>query len=136
MSTKLSKILHWVTLFLESVAGILITIAICCALIGIVIDMPSSDLLSDGSLNIFLQKIIGIVIGIEFLRLLFLHTLDATIELIIIAIVRQLLVEHVAPLEVLLLVLSIAILFLIRKYLFIKKNDKATKADAKKIEAE
>ncbi len=123
MNTKLSKILNIVTTTLECVVGTLIAIAICFSLVGIIMDIPSGSLLSDGSLLLFLQQLIGIVIGIEFLRLMFLHTLDATVELIIIAIVRQLLVEHVSPFEVLILVLSLAILFVIRKFLFIKKID-------------
>ncbi len=129
MNTKLPKMLNIVTFVLECAVGAIIIVVISVTLFGVVIDIPSGDLLSDGSLMVFLQKLIGIVIGIEFLRLLFLHTLDATVELIIIAIVRQLLVEHVAPVEVLLLVLSLAVLFVIRKFLFVKKIDSLKDAE-------
>lgn len=123
MNTRYKKILHIITFSLEAIVGAIIFLAICGAVIGVILDVTKIDFLAQGNLMVFLQRLIEIVIGIEFLRLLFSHTLDATVELIIIAVVRQVIVEHVPPTEVFISVLSLAILFVIRKYLFIKKVD-------------
>ncbi len=130
MNIRIKKTLHIITFSLEAIVGAIIFLAICGAVIGVVLDVTEIDFLAQGNLMVFLQRLIEIVIGIEFLRLLFSHTLDATVELIIIAVVRQVIVEHVPPTEVFISVLSLAILFVIRKYLFIKKMDIMPKNDS------
>ena len=48
----------------------------------------------------------------------------AVVDVMLLAVSRQMIVEHTAPLENLLTVISVGLLFLIRKYLYISKIDK------------
>ena len=52
------------------------------------------------------------------------HTIDSVIDIMLLAIARQMITEHTSPLENLFAVISIAILYLVRKFLYIKQLDK------------
>lgn len=52
------------------------------------------------------------------------HTLDSVIEIMLLAIARQMIVEHTSPVENLIAVASIGVLYLVRKYLYIPKLDR------------
>lgn len=109
---------------LEIVVGSLAIIPIMLSILSLAISIPTSVSFESGTLLVFLQHTIEIIIGIEFIKLIFVHTLDATIEVIIMTIVRQIIIEHASSLDTLALVLAISILFLVRKYLFVSKLDR------------
>ena len=71
------------------------------------------------SIDAFMANAFLIVMGIEFVKMLMLHTYGAVIDVLLFAIARQMVVEHLATFETLIGVLAIAILFFIRKYLLI-----------------
>ena len=71
----------------------------------------------------FLALAFNVVIGIEFLKMLCRHSVRSVMEVLLFAIARQMVVEHTSPLENLMMVGAIAILFLVRKYLFIPEVD-------------
>ena len=60
-----------------------------------------------------------IVMGIEFVKMLMLHTYGAVIDVLLFAIARQMVVEHTSPLENLIGIVTIALIFAIRKFLFV-----------------
>ena len=72
----------------------------------------------------YLNIAYNIVIGIEFVKMLCRHNVDSVIEVLLFAIVRQMIVEHNNSFETLVGVLSVALLFLVRKYLFISDLDR------------
>lgn len=74
----------------------------------------------DGTFNLFLGTAFNVIIGIEFLKMLFKHTPGAVIEVLLFTISRQLVVEHSSVLESLLGAIAIAGIFFIRKYLYVK----------------
>lgn len=70
-------------------------------------------------LSIFLTYLFDIIIGIEFIKVLVRKDLDSIIEVLLFATTRHLIVESGDIVENLIGVIAIAILFFIRKFLFI-----------------
>ena len=85
----------------------------------VVIFKPSEAVLMD-----FLEKALTLVIGIEFVKMLCNHNPETVVEVLLFAIARHLIVEKQEIKEMLLGVICIAILFVIRKFLFINGEKK------------
>lgn len=124
MINILRQKLYKVSCFLEVVVGAIAIIPIIIAMGALCIKIMSNNVLDADMLNAFIYRTFEIIIAIEFVKLIFAHTIDATIEVIIMAIVRQIIVEHTTFLETFVLVLAIGVLFGVRKYLFIRELDK------------
>ena len=108
---------------LEIIIGILLAISICILLIFLVSDLKLIAMHKNDieSFNIFLASAFNLVIGIEFIKMLCKHTPATVIEVLLFAIARQLIVEHTSTLDNLIGIISIAILFAVRKYLFLEQ---------------
>ena len=74
------------------------------------------------SVNIYLHNILTIVVGLEFVRMLIDLTPANTIEVLIVAIARQVILNHDNPLSNLACVACIAGLFATRHFLIPKKE--------------
>ncbi len=74
------------------------------------------------SLDTYLHSILTIVVGLEFVRMLIDMTPANTIEVLIVAIARQVILNHDNPLSNLACVVCIAGLFATRRYLISKKE--------------
>ena len=66
----------------------------------------------------YLESAMTLAIGIEFVKMLCTHTSETIIEILLFAISRQMIVEHLSTTETILGVGAIAGLFAVRKYLF------------------
>lgn len=66
----------------------------------------------------YLESAMTLAIGIEFVKMLCTHTSETIIEILLFAISRQMIVEHLSATETILGVGAIAGLFAVRKYLF------------------
>lgn len=66
----------------------------------------------------YLESAMTLAIGIEFVKMLCTHTSETIIEILLFAISRQMIVEHLSTTETIIGVGAIAGLFAIRKYLF------------------
>lgn len=66
----------------------------------------------------YLESAMTLAIGIEFVKMLCTHTSETVIEILLFAISRQMIVEHLSATETILGVGAIAGLFAVRKYLF------------------
>lgn len=75
-----------------------------------------------------------IIIGIELIKMINSHSLDSVVDVMLLAIARQMIVEHTSPLENMMTVVSVGVLFVIRKYLYISKLDR--RGSNKKSQAE
>ena len=65
------------------------------------------------------------LIGVEFVKMLAKHTAENLLEVLMFAIARQMVVEHLNMTETLIGVIAIGIIFTVRKYLLLKNsNDK------------
>lgn len=112
---------------IEIFIGILLTLAIGVLTIFLIIEFKDMLFSGEGidNFNNFLALAFNLVIGIEFIKMLCKHTPETVIEVLLFAIARQLIVEHTSTFENLAGILSIAVLFAIRKFLFCsEKGDK------------
>lgn len=66
-----------------------------------------------------LEQAFNLAIGIEFIKMLAKHTPGSAIEVLLFAMARQLVIGHMTPVENLLGVIAIGIIFIIRKFLFV-----------------
>ena len=119
-------LLYEIAFYLELAAAALVILLIVCQVIGLAVDMFSdvNKLTNSESFNRFLALALNIVVGIEFLKMLCRHSMDAVIEVLLFTLARQLIVTQHSMLEGLLCIIGIAILFVVRKFLFIPKIDK------------
>lgn len=133
---KVQAILHEIAFYLELIAALLVVILIVFQIVGLGIDMLSDvSVLTDSDFfTHFLELALNIVVGIEFLKMLCRHNMDAVIEVLLFTLARHLIVNQHSMVEGLLCIVSIAILFVVRKYLFVPKIDKDPLAEKEKAE--
>ncbi len=99
-----------------------LTIAVLVGLVGVeVYKMFSTDGYFS-SADTYLHNILTIVVGLEFVRMLINLTPANTIEVLIVAIARQVIVDHSDPLSNIACVLCIGGLFAIRKFLISERD--------------
>ena len=128
MNERSSKIFYFAVHILEYVIAIL-TIAVLIYLIGYeVYKMFAVDGYFD-SVDTYLQNILTIVVGLEFVRMLINLTPANTIEVLIVAIARQVIVAHGNSLSNITCVLCIGGLFAIRRFLVPKSDLKVEISD-------
>lgn len=77
----------------------------------------------DTYLQNFLNQAMSIAIGVELIKMLSKHTSGTIIEVLLFAIARQIVVAHGSPVDSLLSVVALTILFVTRKYLFTSFDD-------------
>jgi|LSQX01.2.fsa_nt_gb uncharacterized membrane protein (DUF373 family) len=85
--------------------------------------------ITEGKFNFsdFLSQALNLIIGIEFTRMLCRHTPDTIIDVLLFATARYLIIDHSSPAGTFLGVLSIGVLFIIRKHMMPKdRNDRPT----------
>lgn len=70
-----------------------------------------------------LTSCFNLIIGVEMIRMLYLHTPMTVFEVLLFAIARQIIIDHSSPLNSLLGVVAIAILFAVRKFLFVTYDE-------------
>ena len=125
LRNQLPNLLYRLAQFLEILVGVVLVAAICVALLAVIQEVGVLwDSKGDAnSFHSFLAAAFNVVIGIEFLKMLCRHNMSSVVEVVLFATARQMVVEHTNPVETLLMVGALAILFIIRKYLFIPGLD-------------
>lgn len=129
MRTKIKQIaqaiLYDAAMFMELMIGLIIIVALLISTLGLLhgLGVLYVERMNDYAFREFLAGAFNVVIGIEFLKMLCRHTLSSVIEVLLFAIARGMVAEHTTPMENLLSIVAIAILFLVRKYLFIPGLD-------------
>lgn len=127
--TALKQLIYKVSYYLEYIMAFAIIIAILLSLTSLPYQLSLMlDQDSDSFTN-FLQYVMNLIIGIEFLHVICRLNLDSVIEVLMLTVTRSIIIEHMATGEILLGVAAIGILFLIRKFLYIPKKDKAEEED-------
>lgn len=105
---------------LEVLLSGLVLIGLLFSVVPLIRWMPG--LLFDGNdveVSIFLQRALDIVIGIEFIKMLAKHSPGSSLEVLLYAIARHMVVGHESALENLLSVGAIALIFIVRKFFFV-----------------
>ena len=109
----------------EITLGMVILIACIVSGIGMVALTDMNLLFANPSyLQARMSSACLIIIGIELIKMITSYTIDSVVDVMLLAIARQMIVEHTSPIENLIAVLSIGILFVIRKYLYVSRLDR------------
>ena len=119
----------------EITLGMVILIACSVSGIGMVAMTDMNKLFGDPAyLQARMSSACLIIIGIELIKMITSYTIDSVVDVMLLAIARQMIVEHTSPQENLLAVLSVGVLFVIRKFLYISRLDKRRELERKKKE--
>lgn len=105
---------------LEIILSGLVLIGLLLTIIPLIKWMPG--LLFDGNdveIRSFLERALDIVIGIEFIKMLAKHSPGSALEVLLYAIARHMIVGHESAVENFISVASIALIFFVRKFLFV-----------------
>lgn len=105
---------------LEVLLSGLVLIGLLLSVVPLIRWMPG--LLFDGNeaeIRTFLERSLDIVIGIEFIKMLAKHSPGSSLEVLLYAIARHLVVGHDSAVENLLSVGAIALIFIVRKFFFV-----------------
>ena len=109
---------------IEITLGAIILVACIVASLGMVFNTDIQQLfLAPDYLQARLSDACLIIIGIELIKMITTNTIDSVVDVMLLAIARQMVVEHTSPLENLTMVVAVGILFVIRKYLYVSYLD-------------
>ena len=117
VETVIRKILH----VLEFLIAVM-TLFVLIGMLGLEVYKMFTQADYFDTLNTFLHNILTIVVGLEFVRMLVDMTPANTLEVLIVAISRNVILSHDDPITILVCVLCIAGLFATRHFLIPKKE--------------
>ena len=118
--TALRNYIIQASTLLEIVLSGLVLIGLLLSIVPLLKWMPG--LLFDGNdaeIRTFLERSLDIVIGIEFIKMMAKHSPGSSLEVLLYAIARHLVVGHDSAFENLLSVGAIALIFIVRKFFFV-----------------
>ena len=124
MRKKLQDKMFEVSYIFELLISVVVGMAILLFGAKMVMDTFNLAVASKGvdALVTVLDDAIILAIGAELIKMLCKHTPETVIEVLAFALARQLIVGHAKPLENLVTVIAIAILFAVRRFL-LKRHD-------------
>lgn len=115
---------HLMDLF-EIALAFIVAFGFVVSVIPLLKEIPRLMSLSTGTREFheFLENTLTLVIGIEFIKMLIKHTPGSVVEVLLFAIARHAILAGGTALENLLTICSIAVIFVIRKFIFIESFD-------------
>ena len=129
MKRKLNEIIYTISRYTEIVLSAVMLLVIITLIIPMLynfIRIPLLDI-SPEQFTEFLGNALTLLIGVEFVKMLSKHTAENLLEVLMFAIARQMVVEHLNMVETLIGVVAIAVIFAIRKYLLLKAPENKEK---------
>ena len=129
MKRKLNEIIYTISRYTEIVLSAVMLLVIITLIIPMLynfIRIPLLDI-SPEQFTEFLGNALTLLIGVEFVKMLAKHTAENLLEVLMFAIARQMVVEHLNMVERLIGVVAIAVIFAIRKYLLLKAPENKEK---------
>ncbi|MBQ6831836.1 MAG: hypothetical protein IJO28_04285 [Oscillospiraceae bacterium] len=135
MHKKSETLIHKVLHILERTIAF-ITLAVLVGMLGLELYRMFTVTDYFASVNTYLHNILTIVVGLEFVRMLIDLTPANTIEVLIVAIARQVILNHDNPISNLACVACIAGLFATRHYLIPKNELKVELSEVEMTEEE
>ena len=122
---RLKHILHGICRVLELVCAALMVAGILLSIVGMLRDgsMFRRLLWGEGPFIEYIERVFAIVIGIEFLEMLFKPSSDNVIQTLIFLVARHMIVNETTPVQDLISIVSIAILFILRRWLRASKSE-------------
>ena len=112
MEHRIRKVLHALELVIASVTIVVLVIGLAINIWKVAADPTSFTSTMD-----FLHTVLNIVVGLEFVRMLIDMTPANTLEVLIMATARQIIMNHESNTALLIGIICIAILFAVRRYL-------------------
>ncbi len=126
MRMTLQKIMQKMTSYVELVLSVFLLMVVVVLTVQLIAQSVPQLWSQQVEVMYYLESAMTLAIGIEFVKMLCTHTSETIIEILLFAISRQMIVEHLSTTETILGVGAIAGLFAVRKYLFctiIKKRE-------------
>ena len=129
MKNKLNELIYTISRYTEIALSAIMLVVIIVLIIPMIYNFISIPLLSikASQFTEFLGNILTLIIGVEFVKMLAKHTAENLLEVLMFAIARQMIVEQLNMIDTLIGIISIAIIFFIRKYLLLKTTDNKAK---------
>ncbi len=130
-----NEIIYNISRYTEIILSIVILVVIALAGIRLIMEVAGTSVpnMDTEFFTSFLSQALSLVVGVEFVKMLCQHSAQTVVEVLMFATARQMVVEHLKTKETLIGVISIAILFAIRKYLMTDNDDmNSRKHDARK----
>ena len=124
MRKKLQDKMFEVSYLFELFISIIVGVAILLLAVRMIVDTVSVSAYNEGidALVGIFDDAITLAIGAELIKMLCKHTPETIIEVLAFALAKQLIAGHASALENLIIVMAIAILFAVRKFL-LKRHD-------------
>lgn len=120
MKKYANAFLKKLTAYLEFIIAIILAAGIILMTIQLILSFGNlPDLNKYPNYDDLLTTCFNLIIGVEMIRMLYLHTPMTVFEVLLFAIARQIIIDHTSPVNSLLGVIAIAILFATRKFLFV-----------------
>ncbi|MDR1765116.1 MAG: hypothetical protein LBR77_03310 [Lachnospiraceae bacterium] len=111
-----------IAIYLEIIIAVIVIAAIVITLLSIPRELAT--LYENGAFNAFLKTIFNIIIGIELLKMLCRHDMDSVVEVLLFAVSKELIISQRPIVETFVGVAAVAVLFIVRKFLFVSALDK------------
>ena len=120
-----NTIIYNISRYAEIALSMVILLVIALAGFRLIMEVADTSVMSMDTefFSTFLSQALSLVVGVEFVKMLCQHSAQTVVEVLMFATARQMVVELLGPAETLLGVLSIAVLFAIRKYLMTDNDD-------------
>ena len=112
-AVKIQRMIFYISIYLEILLAFIVIIAIGSTLLSVPLGLLV--LCQGGGFNNFLQALFDIIIGIELLKMLCRHDLDSVVEVLMFAVAREMVINHMPIIETLIGIIAIAVLFSIKK---------------------
>ena len=112
MEHRIRKVLHVLELAIASVTIVVLVIGLALNIWEVAADPTAFSNTTE-----FLHAVLNIVVGLEFVRMLIDMTPANTLEVLIMATARYVIMNHDSPTALLIGIVCIAILFAVRRYL-------------------
>lgn len=122
-----NELIYNVARYTEIVLSIVILIVIALSGLRLIYTTAGTSILNMDTdfFTTFLSQALSLVVGVEFVKMLCRHSAQTVVEVLLFATARQMVVEHMDPVQTLIGVIAIAILFAIRKFLMTEDSDMA-----------
>ena len=124
MRKKLQDKMFEISYIFELLVSLIVGIAIVVFAARVIVDLFDLSVYFGGASSLVkvLDDAITLAIGAELIKMRCKHTPETVIEVIAFALARQLIIGHASPIENLITVVAIAILFAVRRFL-LKRHD-------------
>lgn len=119
MKKTVQKVITQTCYYLEMFISFMLILLI--AVLAVKLLISSLGMLSgvtEEVMNTFISQAMSLAVGVELIKLLSSHSPETVVEVLLFAITRQIVVSHGSMVDTLIGVTAIAVLFVVRKYLF------------------